>query len=106
MCFSVDSILDYWNDICLIFGLKFERPPLQAVGNKVALHANRFFLGRLYLDDKRMDIVVVAIVRDNIDDSRRIRSDEDFFHEGSLFHAGHYNRYKPSANSLKRSISL
>jgi hypothetical protein len=34
--------------------------------------------------------VMIAVVRDDVDDGLRIRLDKDLFFEGALFHSGDY----------------
>jgi hypothetical protein len=86
----VDGVFGYGDDICLIFDLEFERSSLQAVGDEVTAHTLGFILGTFHLDDERMDLVVVAVVCDDVDDCCRVGSDVDLFFEGSLFHAADY----------------
>ena len=83
---GVDGIFGDGDDIGAIFDLEFERSPLQAVGDEVTPHTGGFLFSALQLDDDRVNFVMVAVIRDDVDDCLRIRYYEDLFFEGALFH--------------------
>jgi hypothetical protein len=90
ICLRVDSILSNGNDVGPVFDLESERPPMETIGDEVSPYTLRFVFGAFHLDYERMDLMVVAVVRYNVDDCRGIRLDEDFLLKGSLFHASDY----------------
>ena len=98
--FSVDGIFGDSDDIGAIFDLEFERSPLQAVGDEVAPYVCGFIFGAFHFDDERVDLVMLAVIRDDVDDGLRIGLDEDLFFEGALFHACDYTWMRTDFGSL------
>ena len=83
----MDSIFCDRNNIGSIFALEFERSPLSAVGDEVTFCARRSIFGAFHFDDKRMNFWILSVVRDEINDSRRVGLDKNLLFEGPCFHA-------------------
>ena len=90
MGFCMDGVFGYGNNVSLIFRLEFEWTPLQAVSDEIPPYAGRFLLCAFHFDDERMDLMMLAVIRNNVDDRLCIRLDKDLFFECSLFHADDY----------------
>lgn len=85
--FRMDCVVSHGNNVGAVFDLEFEWSPPEAVGDRVASDSRRCVGNPFHVDDQRVDFVMLAVIRDDVDDGRGVGLDENFLFECSLFHA-------------------
>ena len=82
----MDGIFRDRENICAIFDLEFERPPLQLIGDEIPLQDARGLIYALYFHDQGMLLVILAVFGYNRHHLFCLCLNEYLLFESSLFH--------------------